>query len=103
MRHYVPPRPVTLFLASQPLLYRTSAPQVLRQGLQNRVVSELLRINLLRLYEKWSITGEPPRHETNHGSIYERLPARTQPLVVLAHPPLLIDPGDRPLHYPSSR
>jgi hypothetical protein len=58
---------------------------------------------LERLYEKPSNTGEPPRHEANHASIYERLAARTRPLVVFAHPPVLIDPGDRPLHYPSSR
>ena len=30
-----------------------------------------------RLYEKPSNTGEPPRHEANHGSIYERFAART--------------------------
>src|SRR5215217_8435626 len=35
-----------------------------------------------RLYEKWSNTGEPPRHEADHGSVHQRLPARTQPLVV---------------------
>jgi hypothetical protein len=35
-----------------------------------------------RLYEKSSNTGEPPRHEANHGSMYQRLAARTQPLVV---------------------
>src|ERR687897_752635 len=37
---------------------------------------------LERLYEKPSNTGEPPHHEANHGSIYQRFPARTQPLVV---------------------
>ena len=30
-----------------------------------------------RLYEKASNTGEPPRHEANHGSIYQRFAART--------------------------
>ena len=49
------------------------------------------------LYEKPSNTGEPPRHEADHGSIYERLPARTRPLVVFAHPPVLVDPSYRPL------
>jgi hypothetical protein len=42
-----------------------------------------------RLYEKPSNTGEPPRHEADHGSVHERLPARTQLLVVFAHPPVL--------------
>ena len=51
-----------------------------------------------RLYEKPSNTGEPPRHEANHGSIYERLAARTQPLVIFAHPPLLVDPRNSPFH-----
>jgi hypothetical protein len=45
-----------------------------------------------RLYEKPSNTSEPPRHEANHGSVHERFPARTHPLVVFAHPPLLINP-----------
>jgi hypothetical protein len=35
-----------------------------------------------RLYEKPSNTGEPPRHEANHDSFYQRLPARTHPLVI---------------------
>jgi hypothetical protein len=56
-----------------------------------------------RLYEKPSNTDEPPRHEANHGSIYERLAARTQPLVIFAHPPVLVDPRNSPFHYPSTR
>jgi hypothetical protein len=54
--------------------------------------NELRRIPLLKLYEKVSNTDEPPRHETNHGSVHERLAARTQPLVIFAHPPVLVDP-----------
>src|SRR5215203_4093601 len=42
-----------------------------------RFQGELRRIHLLRLYEKSSNTGEPPRHEANHGSIYQRFAART--------------------------
>src|SRR5215212_506831 len=55
-------------------------------------MDELRRIYLPRLYEKPSNTGKPPRHEANHGSIYERLAARTQPLVIFAHPPVLLYP-----------
>jgi hypothetical protein len=59
---------------------------------------ELLRIDLPRLYEKSSSASEPPRHEADHGSVHERLATRTQPLVILAHPPLLVDPCQCPLH-----
>ena len=41
--------------------------------------TQLPRTLLSRLYEKSSNTGEPPRHEANHRSIYERLATRTQP------------------------
>ena len=60
----------------------------------------LRRIPLLRLYEKSSNTGEPPRHQADHGSVHQRLPARTRPLIVFAHPPVLVEPCDRPLHHP---
>src|SRR5918992_5345810 len=53
-----------------------------------------------RLYEKSSNTGEPPRHEADHRSVHQRLPARTRSLVVFAHPPVLVHPGDRALHHP---
>jgi hypothetical protein len=52
----------------------------------------LRRIPLPRLYEKVSNSGEPPRHEANHGSVHQRLAARTRALVVFAHPPGLLDP-----------
>src|SRR5215203_7223943 len=64
---------------------------------------ELLRITLPRLYEKWSNAGESPRHETNHCSVHQRFATRTQPPVVLAHPPLLVDPRQCPLHHPPPR
>src|SRR5215216_4338145 len=32
-----------------------------------------------------SSAGKAPRRETNHGSIYQRFPARTEPFVVFAH------------------
>ena len=38
---------------------------------------ELPRIPVLRLYEKSSEADQPPQHEATHGSIYERLAART--------------------------
>jgi len=37
---------------------------------------------LERLYEKSSNTGEPPRHEADHGSVHECLAARTRSLVI---------------------
>src|SRR5215212_2857182 len=56
-----------------------------------------------RLYEKVSNTGKPPRHEADHGSVHQRLAARTRPLVVFAHPPVLVEPRKCPLYYPSTR
>jgi len=53
-----------------------------------------------RLYETPSNAGEPPRHEADHGSIYQRFAARTQPLVIFAHPPVVVDPRKRPLQLP---
>ena len=44
---------------------------------------ELRRILLLRLYEKVASAGKAPRHDSPHGSIYERLAARTELLVVI--------------------
>jgi hypothetical protein len=37
----------------------------------------LPRILFPRLYEKSSQGGQPPRHQANHGSIYQRFAART--------------------------
>src|SRR3954451_16882015 len=44
----------------------------------------IIRQFLQRLYEKSSNTSESPRHEADHASVHQRLPARTQPLVVFA-------------------
>src|SRR5215210_7802002 len=74
-----------------------------RMNFREPPTSELRRILLPRLYEKPSNTGEPPRHEANHGSVHHRFAARTKPLVVLAHPPLLVDPRQRTLHHPPTR
>src|SRR5215210_6889620 len=68
-----------------------------------QVWCELLRTPLPRLYEKPSNTSETPRHEADHGSVHQRFAARTQPLVVFAHPPLLVDPRQRTLHHPPTR
>src|SRR5829696_1881847 len=64
---------------------------------------EVRRIPLLRLYEKSSNSDEPPRHEANHRSVHQRFSARTKSLVVFAHPPVVLDPSDRPLHHPPTR
>jgi hypothetical protein len=56
-----------------------------------------------RLYEEPSKAGQSPRYEANHGSIYQRLAARTHPLVIFAHPPVLVDPRNSPFHYPPTR
>src|SRR5918995_3996553 len=44
--------------------------------------NELRRRPLLRLYEKGSSAGQAPHHEANHRRVHQRLPARTQPLVI---------------------
>ena len=89
--------PKILWLACAAWLALEAILAALRGRSMQNPASELRRIPLPRLYEKSSNTGEPPRHEANHGSIYQRLAARTQPLVVLTHPPLLGDPSECPL------
>jgi hypothetical protein len=64
---------------------------------------EVRRIFLPRLYEKSSNTGDPSRHEAVHRSVHQRFSARTQPLVVLAHPLVLVYSSDPPLHHPPPR
>jgi hypothetical protein len=80
-----------------------AVPAALRGLSMQDPANGLPRIRLLRLYEKSSNTGEPPRHEANHGSVYQRFAARTLPLVVFAHPPVLVDSGQRPFHHPPPR
>src|SRR5918999_3015383 len=76
-----------------------------RRTSENSVTHELevRRIPLLRLYEKSSNSNEPPRHEANHRSVHERFSARTKSLVIFAHPPVVVDPSDHPLHHPPTR
>jgi hypothetical protein len=83
-------------------------PQILTVAVQRcvdfreRHQREVRRKPLPRLYAKSSNTGEAPRHKANHGSVHQRFATRTQPLVVFAHPTLLVDPCQCPLH-PSPR
>src|SRR5215213_11911539 len=48
-------------------------------------------------------TGQTPRHQPYHRRVDERLRARAQPFVILAHPPVLREPGEGPLHHPPPR
>jgi len=41
---------------------------------------------------KFSATCQPPQHQPNHGCVDERFRAGAQPLVILAHPPVLSQP-----------
>src|SRR3712207_3477027 len=43
-------------------------------------------------------TSQPPYHETGHRRVDERLTGGAQPLVVLAHPPVLREPREGALH-----
>jgi transposase len=47
--------------------------------------------------------GQTPHHQPYHRGIHKRFCAGAQPLVVLAHPPVLGEPGEGPLHHPSTR
>src|SRR5215211_676873 len=47
-------------------------------------------------------TSQPPYHQPCHCRIDERFCGGAQPLVILAHPPVLREPGEGPLHYPSA-
>src|SRR5215212_5866173 len=52
---------------------------------------------------KVSDTGQPPRHQPYHRGVDERFRACAQPLVTLARPPVLREPGERALYHPPSR
>src|ERR687890_2865223 len=47
-------------------------------------------------------TSQPPHHQPCHRRIDERFSGCAQPLVILAHPPVLRKPGEGPLHHPST-
>src|SRR5215203_1119340 len=86
-------------LLSLPLTQGHDATERSSTPLQTAYSPECLE----RLYEKSSNSDEPPRHEANHRSVHERFSARTKSLVIFAHPPVLVDPSDRPLHHPPTR
>src|SRR5918994_2699471 len=48
-------------------------------------------------------TSKPPYHETGNRHIDERFSGGAQPLVVLAHPPVLVQPREGALHHPAPR
>src|SRR5215217_6964008 len=48
-------------------------------------------------------TGQPSYHQPRHRRIDERLPRGAQPLVVLAQPTVVGDPGEGALHHPPTR
>jgi hypothetical protein len=52
---------------------------------------------------KVSDTGQAPHQQPNHRSLDKRLCADAQPLVVLAHPSVLAQLCEGPLHYPPTR
>jgi hypothetical protein len=51
---------------------------------------------------KLSATSQPPNHQADHGRVDERFRACAQPLVIFAHPPVLVCPRTCPLHHPSA-
>src|SRR5215212_9409197 len=57
----------------------------------------------LETVRKASRAGQSPRHQTTHRHIDERLAGLRQPLVVFAHPPVLIRPRKRAFHHPPPR
>ena len=61
-------------------------------GGQNQSLRACVRRHLCRL--------QTSKHQANHGDMNHRLTGRRQPLVVLAQPPAVAQPGERPLHDP---
>src|SRR5215212_2077449 len=53
----------------------------------------------------WKVSGthQPPHHQTNHSCVDERLCASAEPFVILAHPSVLIQPGEGAFHHPPPR
>ena len=52
---------------------------------------------------KFLVTGQAPHHQTHYSRVDERFAARTQLLVVLTHPPVVVYPGEGSFHEPASR
>src|SRR5215207_2170896 len=50
--------------------------------------------------QKLPSTGQTPHHHTGHSHVDERFARSGKPLVILAHPPVLVQPRKRPLHDP---
>src|SRR5215218_6741022 len=56
--------------------------------------------SLSETVRKASSAIQTPRHQTAHRYVDERFASLRQPLVVFAHPSVVVYPGERPLHYP---
>src|SRR5215211_7191015 len=66
--------------------------------LERRAIHGTSERNCLKILS----TSQPPYHQPCHCRIDERFCGGAQPLVILAHPPVLREPGEGPLHYPSA-
>src|SRR5829696_8221480 len=74
---------------------------LLRRSLRIANFLELRYGEVLReTVRKASSANQTPRHQTAHRYVDERFASLRQPLVVFAHPSVVVYPGERPLHYP---
>src|SRR5215208_2697947 len=103
--HY--PLPEAFFLPSAVAsVHRQPRPELLF-GRQKRRLSRVSRPLSTQMPREtvWKIlsTSQPSYHEPCHRDIDKRFSGGAQPLVVLAHPPVLREPREGALHNPAAR
>src|SRR5215204_720103 len=79
---------------------RTAAPKWRKQRGPGRLSRRTSENSPSETVWKFSGTRQPPHHQADHCRVDERFCASTKPLVILAHPPVLREPGEGPFHHP---
>src|SRR5215212_6785925 len=81
----------------------TKTPSLVARKAMLKVRRRLFGQSLRETVRKASLASQPSHHQAAHRHVDERFATLGQPLVVLAHPPVVIYPGKRSLHYPAAK